>query len=333
MEPTRIGINGLGRIGRCVLRRVRGDDGIEVVGVNDLAGIDDIAYLIRHDSVHGPYPGPVEADGTTLVLDGVRIPFSERRQPGDLPWGELGADVVVEATGVFRSRHDAAAHLDAGARKVILSAPSDNADTTLVLGVNHESYDPERHHVVSNASCTTNCLAPVLKVLDDAFGIESALFTTVHAYTSSQGLVDAPMRKRRRGRAGALSLVPTTTGAAQATEQVLPSLAGRLDGMAIRVPVPDGSVTDLVARVGRTVDSDALIEVFRREAAGPMQGILSVEDDEVVSVDIIGNPHSAIIDAPSVRVLGGRDVKVLAWYDNEMGYAARLVDLARLIAR
>jgi glyceraldehyde 3-phosphate dehydrogenase len=331
MEPVRIGINGLGRIGRCTLREAMRRQDVEVAAVNDLVSPDEAAYLIRRDSVHGPYPGRVDATASAIHLDAHTIPCFSEDRPERIPWGEAGAEVVVEATGAFRSRDDAGGHLESGARKVVISAPSDDADLTIVLGVNQHEYDAGVHHVLSNASCTTNCVAPVLKVLDEAFGLELGVFTTVHAYTSSQALVDGPKRKRRRGRAAALSLVPTTTGAATATEKVLPALAGRLDGAAIRAPVPDGSITDLVARLEVPVDADAVLAAFREAGAGPMAGILGVTDDELVSADIVGDTHSALIDGPSTRVLDGRTVKVLAWYDNEVGYSARLVDLARMI--
>jgi len=333
MDTVRIGINGLGRIGRSVLRLSMSRPGVTVAGVNDLAAAGDLAYLIAHDSVHGPYPGSVAVDDDRLSVDGEEIPILSVDSPARLPWSDLGVDVVIEATGVFRHREDAAGHLAAGARKVIISAPSDDADLTLVLGVNDQAYEPERHHVVSNASCTTNCVAPMLKVLHDAFEIEWGMFTTVHAYTASQSLVDRPMRKRRRGRAGALSLVPTTTGAAHAAEVVLPELAGRLDGLAVRAPVPNGSLTDLVARLSATVTRDEVLEAYRRASSGELDGILAVADEELVSVDIIGDPRSALIDAPSLRVLNGNAVKVLAWYDNELGYSARLVDLAEMMGR
>jgi len=333
MDVVRIGINGLGRTGRCAFRSAVHREDVEVVGVNDLADLEDLAYLLRHDSVHGPFPGPLEERDSRLHLAGASIPGFSVDRPEAIPWGDLGADVVIESTGAFRSRADAAGHLEAGARKVIVSAPSDDADVTLVLGVNLSAYDPAAHHVVSNASCTTNCVAVVAKVLDEAFGVEWGMFTTVHAYTSSQGLVDGPMRKRRRGRAAALSLVPTSTGAAQATALVLPSMDGRLDGMAIRAPVPDGSVTDLVARVAAPADAAAVAAAFRSAAGAGLEGILGVSDEELVSADIVGDTHSALIDGPSIRVLGERNVKVLAWYDNEMGYSTRLVDLAEMIGR
>ena len=256
------------------------------------------------------------------------MPYFSKSNPEDLPWEDLDVEIVIESTGAFRSREDAAGHLEAGARKVIISAPSDDADATIVPGVNDDTYDSEEHDVVSMASCTTNCVAPVVKVLDESFGVEQAMFTTVHAYTSSQSLVDGPARKRRRGRAAAASLVPTTTGAATATELVLPELEGRLDGMAIRAPVPDGSLVDLVADVSEATTRDDVIAAMRDTSSGELEGILGVSEDDLVSADIVGSPLSALVDVPSTAVLNERQVKVIAWYDNEMGYAARLIDLA-----
>lgn len=332
-QPIRIGINGFGRIGRAACRQLLADGRFEVAGINDLSDLDDLAYLMRYDSVHGTFHEPVDADGTaTLVVGDRRIPFSNASDPADIPWGELGATLVIESTGAFRSRADAARHLDAGARRVVISAPSDDADATFVHGVNHRDYDPERHRVVSSASCTTNCLAPVAMVLHDRFGIEDLLMSTIHAYTSSQALVDRPARKRRRGRAGALSIVPTTTGAAKATEVVLPALAGRMDGMAYRVPVEDGSVIDAVAHLERDVTADDVLAAFEEAAAGELRGDLRVSRDAIVSRDVIGDPHGAIVDAAATMVLRDRVAKVVAWYDNEWGYAARMLALAHHVA-
>ncbi|MDX1691441.1 MAG: type I glyceraldehyde-3-phosphate dehydrogenase [Acidimicrobiia bacterium] len=327
---TRIGINGLGRIGRAVLRLASARSDITVAGVNDLVDLDDMAYYVRHDSVHGAFPGAVETGGGDLVVDGETVRYTTERDPGDLDWE--GVDVVVESTGAFRSREDAARHLAGGARRVLISAPSDDADVTVVPGVNDEAYDPDTHEVISLASCTTNCVAPVLRVLHDRFGVASAMFTTIHAYTASQSLVDGPSRKVRRGRAAALSLVPTTTGAANATELVLPSLAGRLDGIAVRAPVPDGSITDLVATLESDTTAEAVLAAFRDAAAGDdiLGSVLGVSDEPLVSIDIVGDTHSALVDAGSIRMLDGQ-VKLLAWYDNEMGYAARLLDFAARI--
>jgi glyceraldehyde 3-phosphate dehydrogenase len=333
-QPVRIAINGFGRIGRCAFKQIIARSGVEVVGLNDLADLGDLAYLLKYDSVHHWYPRKVGHDDTHLVVDGRKIPFFHQRDPAQLPWGELGVDVVLECTGALRSRDKAAEHLAGGARRVVISAPSDDADAMFVFGVNHETFDPDHHRVVSAASCTTNCLAPVVQVLHESFGIETVMMTTVHAYTSSQALVDQPTRKRRRGRAAAVSIIPTTTGAARATEKVLPELAGRIDGMAMRVPVPDGSVVDAVCRLQRAVTAEevngALVAAAGRP---PLAGILRATEEALVSVDILGDPHCSIVDLDSTLVLGGRGdtVKVLAWYDNEWGYSARLVDLAAYV--
>jgi glyceraldehyde 3-phosphate dehydrogenase len=333
--PCRIGVNGFGRIGRMVLRRALTLPDVEVVAINDRANLGDLAYLCKYDSVHGLFPGEVTHDERSLLVNGTAVQFSSETDPAKIPWGQAGVDVVIESTGALRGRQDASGHLHAGARKVLISAPSDDVDVTLVPGVNDAQYDRARHHVISMASCTTNSLAPVAKVLQDRFGIAHLFITTVHAYTASQSILDKPTRHHRRGRAGALSMIPTSTGAAQATALVIPELAGKMDGMAIRVPVPDGSVTDIVAELQRATDAKE-INACLREAAQrpPLQGILAVSDDDLVSVDIIGNPHSAIVDAPSTKVLNGTMAKVLSWYDNEWGYACRLAELApQLIAR
>jgi glyceraldehyde 3-phosphate dehydrogenase len=330
---TTVGINGLGRIGRMALRQMAEREEIEVVAVNDLAELDDLAYMLRYDSVHGRF-GPVENKNSSLVVRGTDVPFFSYDTPSAIPWGEVGAEVVIEATGAFRSRALASGHLEAGAERVIVSAPSDDVDVTVVMGVNERDYDPAGHRVVSLASCTTNCLAPMVKVLHEAFGVEQAVFTTIHAYTSSQSLVDGPARRRPRGRAAAVSIIPTTTGAARAAEVVLPELAGRISGMAMRVPVPDGSVTDLVAQLQQDVTAQDVNDAYRDAATRTeMEGILGVSEDRLVSVDIVGDPRSAVIDAPNTHVSSGRVVKVLAWYDNEWGYAARLVDFARFMSR
>jgi glyceraldehyde 3-phosphate dehydrogenase len=327
----RIGINGFGRIGRCTFKQLVSDDRFEVVGINDLADLDDLAYLLKYDSVHGWYPRKVETADRKLVVDGAEISFTDERDPADLPWGDLGVDVVIESSGVFRSRSDAGKHLSAGASRVLISAPSSDADQTFVYGVNDELYDPERHVVVSNASCTTNCLAPVAKVLHDTFGVERLMMSTIHAYTSSQSLMDTPVRKRRRGRSAALSIVPTTTGAAKATELVIPELEGRMDGMAFRVPVEDGSVVDATVTLEKSASVEAVHEAMEAAAAGRMKGVLRVTEEALVSRDIIGDPHSSIIDAQSTMTLGDNTVKIVSWYDNEWGYSARLVDMAGLM--
>ncbi len=334
MARTRIGINGFGRIGRCVLKHLVRRNEVEVAGINDLADIGDLTYLLKHDSVHGWYPPGTSHTDDSIRVDDHSIRFFSEKDPSRIPWRDAGVDIVLECSGVFRKRKDAAGHMQAGAKKVIISAPSEDADAMFVLGVNHQSYDPKRHHIVSNASCTTNSLAPPAKVLHESFGIEHIMITTVHAYTSSQSLTDIPTRKRRRGRAAGVSIVPTTTGAARATARVIPELEGRMDGMALRVPVPNGSITDMVATLKADVTADQ-VNAALRDAAGrePLRGILRVTDEAIVSRDIIGDPHSSIVDAESTMVLRDRVVKLLAWYDNEWGYAARMADLAMLMAR
>jgi glyceraldehyde 3-phosphate dehydrogenase len=327
----KVGINGFGRIGRCTFKQLLADPRFEVVGVNDLSDIADLAYLLKYDSVHGWYPRKVSNDSSTIMVDDHKVSFFSEESPAEIPWGEVGATVVIESTGAFRSRDEAAGHLEGGASKVIISAPSDDADATIVYGVNHKVYDAHGHHVVSNASCTTNCLAPLAKVLQDRFGIEHLMMTTVHAYTSSQSLMDMPTRKRRRGRAAALSIVPTTTGAARATERVIPELAGRMDGMAFRVPVENGSVCDVVVQLKTEVTDDEVNTALAEAADGSMNGVLRVTDEALVSRDIIGDPHSSIVDAQSTMVLRDRVVKVVSWYDNEWGYSARLVDMTALM--
>jgi glyceraldehyde 3-phosphate dehydrogenase len=332
MAKIRVGINGFGRIGRCTFKQLLEDERLEVVGINDLADLSDLAYLLKYDSVHGWYKEKVGHEDGTLLVGNRRISFFSADEPAEIPWGDVGAEVVIESSGVFRGRAEAAGHLEAGAKRVIISAPSQDADATFVPGVNHETYDPEAHVVVSLASCTTNCLAPVAKVLNDSFGVERLLMTTVHAYTTSQALMDKPMRHRRRGRAAAISIIPTTTGAAKATERVIPALAGKMDGMAMRVPVADGSITDAVATLGREVTVDEVHDAFREAASKPpLKGILRVSDEDLVSRDIIGDTHSSVVSTKDTMALGNM-VKVLAWYDNEWGYSARLKDFAAYLA-
>jgi glyceraldehyde 3-phosphate dehydrogenase len=334
MREIRIGINGFGRIGRCAAKQFLAKGGFQIVGINDLADIGDLAYLLKYDSVHGWYPSKVAAKESAIGIDDRTIPFFSETDPASIPWGDLGAEIIIECTGVFRKRTGAAKHLDGGAKKVIISAPADDADGTFVLGVNHDRYDPANHDIVSMASCTTNCIAPAAKILHEAFGVDHIIFTTVHAYTASQSLMDKPMRKRRRGRAAALSIIPTTTGAAKATTRVLPELEGRIDGMAMRVPVPDGSITDIVATLKKEVTPETVNAALRDAATtSELKGILRVSDEAIVSHDILGDPHSSIVDAESTMVLRDHVVKVLAWYDNEWGYSARLVDFAGLIGK
>jgi len=327
----RVGINGFGRIGRNFLRAAReqGAD-IEIVGVNDLTDNKTLAHLLRYDSVHGRFAGTVELNDRGLTVDGREIAVMAERNPADLPWKDLGADIVVESTGLFTKREKASAHLSAGARKVIISAPATDEDVTLVMGVNHESYDPGAHDVISNASCTTNSVVPMAKVLDEAFGIEQGFMTTVHAYTADQGLQDAPHKDLRRARAAAVSIIPTSTGAAKAASLALPQLKGRLDGLSLRVPVPDGSITDLVVTLGREVTTDEVNAAFRTAADGPLRGIIAYTEDPIVSSDIVGDPHSCIFDSLSTMA-NGTMAKVMGWYDNEWGYSHRLVDLTSYV--
>ncbi len=328
----RVAINGFGRIGRNVLRAAKksGNSGIDFVAVNDLTDTETLAHLLQYDSVHGKYPGSVEARENALLVDGDEIRVLSEKDPAALPWGDLGVDIVIESTGRFTKRDDAAKHLEAGARKVLISAPAKNEDVTLVLGVNEDRYDPSGHDIISNPGCTTNCLAPVVKVLVDDFGFRRGLMTTVHSYTNDQQILDLPHKDLRRARAAALSIIPPTTGAAKATSLVMPELEGKIDGMAMRVPTPDVSLVDLTCELDREVSVDELNSAFRSAADGRMKGIIAYEESQLVSIDYVGNPHSAIIDAASTSVLQGL-VKVVAWYDNEWGYSSRCVDMARFI--
>lgn len=330
---TSIAINGMGRIGRIIARRYteHPPEGIDLVAANDLCSTDNIAYLMRYDSVHGRSAFPVRPDGEVIRCGSRDIRMYHQADPAQLPWEELGVDIVLECTGLFRDRTEAAKHIGAGASKVIISAPSSNVDRSIVLGVNEGDYDPRTDEVVSAASCTTNSLAPVAKVLDDAFGIELLMATTIHSYTSSQKLVDSPARKKRRGRAAALSLVPTSTGAANATVQVMPRLEGRVYATAMRVPIPDGAITDITAMVERDATEEEVNRALRQAAEGPLEGILGYSEEDLVSIDIIGDSRSSIVDAPSTKVLG-RAIKVMAWYDNEYGYSCRMLDLAAYLA-
>ncbi len=331
---VRVAVNGFGRTGRAAFRAAhesRAD--IEWVAINDVAEPELIAQLLRHDTVYGAFPGSVEAADGAIVVDGTEIRTPMERDPARLPWAELGVDVVIESTGLFRKREDAAKHLEAGARKVIVSAPAKGPDATVVLGVNFdEVYDADRHHIVSNASCTTNCLAPVAKLLHDEFGIRHGLMTTVHAYTGDQALLDGPHKDYRRARAAAANLVPTSTGAAKAIGLVVPELAGKLQGFAVRVPVPTGSLVDLTVELERAVSAEEINEVFRARADhGPLEGILAYSEEPLVSSDIVKSSYSSIFDAPLTTVTDGTLAKVVAWYDNEWGYSNRLVELAQKV--
>jgi len=333
MAKINVGINGFGRIGRMVARSIfkYHKDEINIVGINDLTDAKSLAYLFKHDSVHGLYEGSVKASEDAITIDGVKIGVSSEKDPTNLKWDKRGADIVVESTGFFRTRSDAEKHIEAGAKKVIISAPAKGGEvSTVVLGVNDDAISDDVN-VYSNASCTTNCLAPMVHVLDQAFGLEKGLMTTIHAYTSSQNIIDGPHSDLRRGRTAAHNLVPTTTGAAKAVGLVLPHLDGKLDGSAVRVPVPDGSITDLTAVLEQEVTNDEVIDAFKDAATGQMKGILQYSEDELVSTDILGNPHSCIFDSKMTTV-DGNLVKIFAWYDNEAGYSARTADLITRIA-
>ena len=334
---VKVGINGFGRIGRQVLKAMkeRYADDLDVVAVNDLFDAETNAHLFQHDSNYGNYEGTVDVVDGDIVIDGDRISVFAERDPAKLPWGELGADIVIESTGVFRDGRKAAAHIDAGAKKVILSAPAkpaDSVDLTVVLGVNDEEYDPQNHHIVSNASCTTNCLAPAAKVVFDNFGIVKGVMTTVHSYTTSQKILDLAYKDLRRARAAALNIIPTTTGAAKALALVIPELKGKFDGMAMRVPTPTVSVVDFVAQTEKDTSVEEINAAFKAASEGAMKGILGYSEDPLVSMDYKGNPHSCIIDALSTMVMEPNMVKVIAWYDNEWGYSTRIADLTKLMA-
>jgi glyceraldehyde 3-phosphate dehydrogenase len=328
---VKVGINGFGRIGRNLFRAAHaaGAD-LDFVAVNDITDTGTLAHLLKYDSILGRFPGEVEAGEGSITVDGKELKVLSERDPAALPWGDLGADVVIESTGLFTARADAAKHLEAGARKVIISAPAKEPDITVALGVNFESdYDPDKHQIISNASCTTNCLAPVAKVLHEAFGIEHGLMTTIHAYTADQRLQDMPHKDLRRARAAAINLIPTTTGAAKAVGLVLPELNGKLNGLSVRAPVVTGSVVDLVFTPSQPTDVDAVNAAVKAAAEGPLKGILSYTEDEIVSTDIVGDPHSSIFDAGQTMAIGdGRMIKAVSWYDNEWGYSNRCVELA-----
>jgi glyceraldehyde 3-phosphate dehydrogenase len=327
----RVAINGFGRIGRSVLRAAAKDTAIEFVAINDLTDAKTLAHLLKYDSVHGMFPGEVSAEGDKIIVNGKAIKVLAVRNPSELPWKELKVDIVIESTGLFTSKDKASQHLTAGAAKVIISAPATDPDITIVLGVNDKQYDKSKHHIISNASCTTNCLAPVAKVLQDSFGIEKGLVTTVHSYTNDQSILDLPHKDLRRARAAALSMIPTTTGAAKAVSLVLPELKGKLDGMAIRVPTANVSVVDLVVTLSKPTDAAQVNAALKAAADGPLKGILGFTSEELVSVDFNGNPLSSIVDGPSTKVLGGDMVKVISWYDNETGFSTRVVDLMKIL--
>jgi glyceraldehyde 3-phosphate dehydrogenase len=327
---VKVGINGFGRIGRNIFRAAHaaGAD-LDFVAVNDIADPATLAHLLKYDSILGRFPGEVEEGEGSMSVDGAEVKVLAERDPAALPWGELGVDVVLESTGLFTGREDAAKHIEAGAKKVIITAPAKEPDVTVALGVNFDdAYDPDSHEVISNASCTTNCLAPVAKVIHDSVGIEHGLMTTIHAYTSDQRLQDLPHKDLRRARAAAINLIPTSTGAAKAIGVVLPELEGKLNGIAVRAPVAVGSVVDLTCRVSKDVSAEDVNEAMRAAASGPLEGILSYTEDPIVSTDIVGDPHSSIFDAEQTQVIDGRMLKVISWYDNEWGYSNRCVELA-----
>lgn len=330
---VKVGINGFGRIGRVVFRAALNNPNVEIVAVNDLTDANMLAHLLKYDSVHGTLNEEVTVDGEYLIVGGHKVKVIAERDPAKLGWGDLGVDVVVESTGRFTKREDAAKHLEAGAKKVIISAPASNEDITIVMGVNHDKYDPANHHVISNASCTTNCLAPFAKVLNDKFGIRRGMMTTIHSYTNDQQILDLPHKDYRRARAAAESMIPTTTGAAKAVSLVLPELKGKLNGGAVRVPTPNVSLVDLVAELEKEVTADEVNAALKEAAEGPLKGILSYSELPLVSRDYNGDPSSSTIDALSTMVLEGNMVKVISWYDNETGYSNRVVDLVDFIAQ
>jgi len=325
----RVGINGFGRIGRNVFRAARSkDDGIEIVAINDITDAKTLAHLLKYDSVFGRYPGTIELGDGEIIIDGNPVKVFAERDPANIPWDDLGVQVVVESTGFFTDRDKAAAHLRGSVKKVVISAPAKGPDLTVCLGVNDQEYDPAKHHVVSNASCTTNCLSPVAKVIRDLVGIKRGFMTTTHAYTNDQRILDYPHSDLRRARSAALSIIPTSTGAAKAIGEVLPDLKGVLDGIAMRVPVPDGSVVDLTCEVGRETSVEEINAALKAAAEGPMKGILAYTEDPIVSADVVGDPHSSIVDS-ALTMVNGTTVKVVSWYDNEWGYSCRVVELCQ----
>jgi glyceraldehyde 3-phosphate dehydrogenase len=329
----KVAINGFGRIGRLVFRHLFNDPGYDIVAVNDLTSPQILAHLLKYDSVHGRFPGDVIATETGIKVGNEAFEVLSERDPSKLPWQKLGVDVAIESTGLFTKRDDAAKHLAAGAKRVMISAPATDPDVMIVMGVNDDQFDGNKHKIISTASCTTNCLAPVAKVIHDTFGIKRGFMTTIHAYTNDQRILDQPHKDLRRARAAAVSMIPTTTGAARAVSKVMPELKGRLDGMAVRVPTSDGSLVDLTFETEKDASIEAINAAVRDAARGKMKNIIEYTEDPIVSVDVIGNPHSAVFDAKSTMAVGDRFFKVLAWYDNEFGYSGRMVDMLRLIGR
>ena len=328
-----VAVNGFGRIGRLVYRHCYGQKGINVVAVNDLTSPEILAHLLKYDSVHGRFPANVSSTKTGIKIGSKTLKVLSEKDPGALPWKKLGVDVVIESTGLFTKRAMASKHIDAGARKVIISAPSGDADIMIVMGVNHKDYRKGKHHVISTASCTTNCLAPVAKVLNDNFGIKRGLMTTIHAYTNDQRILDLPHKDLRRARAAAVSMIPTTTGAARAVSKVLPELAGKLDGMAVRVPTSDGSLVDMSVETVKATSAEEINAAMKKAANGPMKGVLEYTEDPIVSVDVIGNPASSIFDSLATMQMGKKFFKILSWYDNEFGYSGRMVDMLKLLGK
>lgn len=332
MAKLRVGINGFGRIGRVLFRA--GFEELEIVGINSLDSIEGNAHLLKYDSAHGIFSGAVSTEGENLVVNGKKIPVSKVRNPAEVPWKQWGVDLVLECTGAFKDKADFMQHVSAGAKRVLVSGPAEKgADLTLVYGINHEVYDPDKHHIVSNASCTTNCLAPLAKVLNDSFGVEHGTMMTVHSYTNDQKILDAPHKDLRRARAAAVSMIPTTTGAAKNVGLVLPELKGKIDGISVRVPTPNVSLVDFTFQAKKDVTRESVNEALIAAANGPLKGILAVEKEELVSVDYNGNKHSSIVDLASTMIVGGRMVKVLSWYDNETGFSNRMVDVAKYMAK
>ncbi len=331
MAKVRVGINGFGRIGRMFLRAAAGEKDIEIVAVNDVTDAATLAYLLKYDSVHRQFSGKVEAAAGSIIVDGRKIKVLSVKDPAQLPWKDLKVDVVIESTGLFTDRESASKHIAAGARKVIITAPAKGPDITIIKGVNDAAYRKNEHTVVSNASCTTNSLVPLIKVLQDRFGIKHGLMTTIHAYTNDQRILDLPHKDLRRARAAALSIIPTTTGAARSVGEIIPALSGKFDGMSLRVPVPDGSITDFTCVVEKPATVEEINRAFREAANGAMKGVLQYSEEPIVSIDIIGNPHSSIFDASLTKVIDGVLVKVCAWYDNEWGFSKRLVDVVRMM--
>ena len=329
----KVGINGFGRIGRNIMRAAMADDDIDIVAVNDLTDAATLAHLLKYDSILGNLKAAIRATGDRITVDKDDFQVLALKDPAQLPWKSLGVEIVFESTGKFTKRDDAAKHLAAGAKRVVITAPAKGPDVTVVMGVNHDAYDPAKHHIVSNASCTTNCLAPVAKVLQDTFGIQKGWMTTVHSYTNDQQLLDLPHKDLRRARAAALSMIPTTTGAASALGEVLPALKGKLDGISVRVPTPNVSLIDVAVLLGKKTTTDEVNKAFEQAANGPYTGIIEYVTEPLVSIDFRGNPHSAIVDAPYTKVLDGDFAKVVAWYDNEWGYSSRCVDLIRYMAK